>query len=333
MESYTSLSSWITALEAILKERNVSYPEVLAEANIDIDLLRNPYGRIEVSIIDRAWKVALAHTGDKNLGITSAHLCQPVHWHALGLAMLCSASISEAIARLVQFREILTNVVTLNMVRDEQSVCLHMKTKIPIEDVGLEVVDFGFAGLLTLCRSIFPDDVKPSRVCLQRPDPESPDAFEDFYGCPVHFGGEQHELEFPLAVADRVLDYSDPQLAARQDDLAQDYIQRIVQSSAILKTQDAIKELLPQGEPCQQLIAERLCLSPRQLQRQLQKEGSNFTALLRDVRMELAKQYLQQQYRPITEVALLLGFADHSNFTRAFKSWFDCTPTEFREGL
>ncbi|MBB6522619.1 AraC family transcriptional regulator [Pseudoteredinibacter isoporae] len=333
MESYTSLSSWITALEAILRERGVSYSDVLADADIDAELLRNPYGRVDVRVIDRAWKIAIERVGDDNLGILSAHLCQPVHWHALGLAMLCSASVAEALGRVVQYQEILTNVVTQKIVHDDRHFCLYLKTKIPIELVGLEVVDFGFAGLLAVCRSIFPGEIKPSRVCLQRPEPTSTEAFEQFYGCTVQFGCEQHELEFPASVADRVLDYSDPQLAARQDDLAQDYIQRIVQNSFTLKTQDAIKELLPKGEPSQQSIAERLCLSPRQLQRQLQKEGSSFTALLRDVRMELAQQYLQQQYRPITEIALLLGFADHSNFTRAFKSWFDCTPTEFRERL
>lgn len=331
MESYTSLCSWITALETILGERDVSYSEILTAADIDVDVLRNPYGRIDVAIIDRAWKISIERTGDKNLGIASAHLCRPVHWHALGLAILCSASLAEAIGRLVQFQEILTNVITQNIVRDDRHFCLYMKTKIPIEEVGVEVVDFGFAGLVSVCRSVFPGDVRPTRVCLQRPEPDSPELFEQFYGCRVQFACEQHELEFPLAMADRVLDHSDPVLAARQDDLAQDYIQRIVQNSFTLKTQDAIKELLPKGEPCQQSIAERLCLSTRQLQRQLQKEGSSFTALLRGVRMELAQQYLQQHYRPITEVALLLGFADHSNFTRAFKSWFDCTPTEFRE--
>lgn len=331
MESYTSLSSWISALDMILLQRNVSYCQVLKMAGIDQQQLGKPYERIEVSTIAKAWRIATDLCKDENLGISSAHLCQPVHWHALGLAMLCSSSVAQALQRVVQFEELLTNVIKQSYCRDEQFFYLRMKTKIPIEEVGLEVVDFGFAGLLAVCRSIFPGEITPVRVCLQRPAPSNPECFEAFYGCPVNFSCEQHELVLPLELADRVLDHSDPQLAERQDDLAQDYIQRIVHSSFVLRTQDAIKEQLPKGEPSQQGIAERLCLSPRQLQRQLQKEGSSFTSLLKAVRKELAQQYLLQHYRPITEVALLLGFADHSNFTRAFKSWFDCTPSEYRE--
>lgn len=331
MESYTSLSSWISALDMILQQRNVSYCQVLKLAGIDQEQLCKPYERIEVSTIARAWDIAVELSGDENLGISSAHLCQPVHWHALGLAMLCSSSIAQALERVVQYQELLTNVINQTLCRDEDYFYLRMKTKIPIDEVGLGVVDFGFAGLLAVCRSVFPGEIRPVRVNLQRPKPLSVDSFEEFYGCEVNFSCEQHELVLPLEIAERVLDHSDPQLAARQDELAQDYIQRTVNRSFMLRTQDAIREHLPKGEPSQQSIAESLCLSTRQLQRQLQKEGSSFTALLKSVRKKLAQQYLLQHYRPITEVALLLGFADHSNFTRAFKSWFDCTPTEFRE--
>lgn len=331
MESYTSLSSWITALEMISRQRGIPYCEILRAAGIDSEQLSNPYDRIDVHIIARAWNAAIELSGDENLGISSAPLCQPVHWHALGLAILCSASVAQALQRVVQYQELLSNVISQSFHRDEQFCYLRMGTKIPIEEVGLGVVDFGFAGLLAVCRSIFPGDVTPVRVSLQRPEPKDASAFEDFYGCTVRFACSEHEIILPIEVADRILDHSDPQLAERQDDLARDYIRRTVQSSFVLRTQDAIKECLPMGEPNQHTIADKLCISPRQLQRQLQKEGSSFTSLLKDVRMQLAEQYLQQHYRSITEVALLLGFADHSNFTRAFKTWYLCTPTEFRE--
>lgn len=52
--------------------------------------------------------------------------------------------------------------------------------------------------------------------------------------------------------------------------------------------------------------------------------------LLDDTRRDMADQYLQQPGLTLLEVAYLLGFADPSNFFRAFRRWFGCTPNEYR---
>ena len=66
------------------------------------------------------------------------------------------------------------------------------------------------------------------------------------------------------------------------------------------------------------------------LQRRLQEEGSSFQQLLDDTRRDLAVQHLAQPDLAPLEIAYLLGFADPSNFYRAFKRWFGVTPGEYR---
>jgi AraC-like DNA-binding protein len=91
--------------------------------------------------------------------------------------------------------------------------------------------------------------------------------------------------------------------------------------------------LLPQGEPKREAVAQALLLSERTLQRRLQEEGTSYQQLLDDTRRELAEQYLAQPNLPLLEIAYLLGFADPSNFFRAFRRWFDATPGEYRARL
>ena len=74
-------------------------------------------------------------------------------------------------------------------------------------------------------------------------------------------------------------------------------------------------------------------LSQRTLQRRLQEENSSFQQLLDETRRELAVQYLAQPDRSLLEIAYLLGFADPSNFFRAFRRWFGTTPGEYRSRL
>jgi AraC-like DNA-binding protein len=91
--------------------------------------------------------------------------------------------------------------------------------------------------------------------------------------------------------------------------------------------------LLPQGEPKREAVAQALHVSQRTLQRRLQDEGTSFQRLLDDTRRELAEQYLAQPNLTLLEAAYLLGFADPSNFFRAFRRWFGLTPGEYRARL
>jgi AraC-like DNA-binding protein len=62
-------------------------------------------------------------------------------------------------------------------------------------------------------------------------------------------------------------------------------------------------------------------------------EASRIRSLMSDLdatRRELAEQYLGQVDLTLLEVAYLLGFADPSNFFRAFRRWFGETPGEYR---
>ena len=78
------------------------------------------------------------------------------------------------------------------------------------------------------------------------------------------------------------------------------------------------------------IIAEKLHMSPRSLQRRLHSEGTSFAELLSELRRDLALRYLRDQRIAIAEVGFLLGFLDVSAFHRAFKRWTGSTPAEYQ---
>ena len=70
------------------------------------------------------------------------------------------------------------------------------------------------------------------------------------------------------------------------------------------------------------------------MRRRLADEAISFQKLLADCRMRQAM--LEFQSRPdasIAEIALRLGYAEHSTFTRAFSRWAGVPPQEFRAEL
>lgn len=92
----------------------------------------------------------------------------------------------------------------------------------------------------------------------------------------------------------------------------------------------AIAEELPGRGPSLASVARRLRTSSRTLQRRLEAAGTSFAAQVDQVRRERAEAFLRAPDVSIAEVSWLLGFAEQSAFTRAFRRWTGATPTAWR---
>jgi AraC-like DNA-binding protein len=82
--------------------------------------------------------------------------------------------------------------------------------------------------------------------------------------------------------------------------------------------------------PSLDAVAERLNMSSRTLKRRLAEKGTTFGDLLEEVRKRDSLQLLLNGNRSIEEVAARVGYADPSNFRRAFQRWTGQSPTEYR---
>lgn len=80
-------------------------------------------------------------------------------------------------------------------------------------------------------------------------------------------------------------------------------------------------------------VAESLMMSRRSLQRCLAEDGTSYSELLSDIRIRKAMKHLQCADEPITDIAFALGYANASNFTRAFRVRTGVSPQTFRRRL
>ncbi len=92
-----------------------------------------------------------------------------------------------------------------------------------------------------------------------------------------------------------------------------------------------ICNLLPSGECSIERVSAALDLRPRVLQTRLQAEGGSYRSVLRLTRMEIAQQQLLNSQISITDLALNLGYADVSVFSRHFRQWVGKSPRVWRK--
>lgn len=77
-------------------------------------------------------------------------------------------------------------------------------------------------------------------------------------------------------------------------------------------------------------VAQIMNMSERTLQRYLALDDTSFTLLVDSLKKEHAQKLLAQNNMSIEKVALMLGYAETSHFTRAFKRWMGVTPKYFQ---
>ena len=192
-------------------------------------------------------------------------------------------------------------------------------------------IEFVMTALVRLCRELTGRLLSPSRVAFAHVRSRHRAQYQRFLGCPVEFGTSSDVIVFPvrvrsLPVLNRdshlnriLLDVCEQALGARRSTL----VWRI-------RVENAIGPLLPHGEARLRTIAEALGVSPRTLARRLADEGTTFSVVLDNMRHELATYYIGHLELPLSQIAWLLGFADSSAFTHAFRRWTGQAPRDAR---
>ena len=176
---------------------------------------------------------------------------------------------------------------------------------------------------------VFPPE--PVEVNLKRPEPPDPNPWIEFFGTTIQFGQSEISLSIDKRDADMPLTGSNSELVAVNEEVMRRHLMKISRNDIINQSRVRIMEQLPSGRVTKNSLADELNMSERTLHRKLREQDETFRSLLINVRMDLAEQYIRNQDFSITEIAFLLGFADTSAFSRAFRSWFGLSPTKARE--
>lgn len=155
-------------------------------------------------------------------------------------------------------------------------------------------------------------------------------AMENYLGFPLVYQQDINLIVINTAVCETQLPTGDPELALLSDQLLMTRLQQ-VDNSITNQVRNLIHKELPNGNLSEEMVAEKLHMSSRSLQRKLNEEKTSYQSLLTEVRKELALGYIRSSQLSLNEISYLLGFNNQANFTRAFKNWFESSPTHYRQ--
>lgn len=152
----------------------------------------------------------------------------------------------------------------------------------------------------------------------------------DVYGDGRLLAGQQHtSFTISRALLERTVRSADTAVALT--DGAMPMASRRIPVDFISSIERLIESLVDDGWPAVHTAAEAAGMSSRTLQRRLAEAGFTYGGLVTASRMRLARDWLTGSDIPVVEIAAVLGYADASNFARAFRRETGISPRAFRQ--
>jgi len=322
----STLTSWALLIHRTLSAHAIDGDALFRRAGLDPDRLRDPNARYPLAGMQRLWGLVTSATGDECFGLEVAQAWHPTSFHALGYSALASETLRGALLRVVRYGRVVTTGARLELRQDGDDVVLGMLGSLPGQHMVPASIDAGVASILVLCREGRGGQISPVRVTLSRPEPSCSSRLQAFFGCRVEFGAAENCLVFRASDLDAQLPTANPVLQRVNEQVLTDYMARLERSDVTVQVQAKLIQLLPSGEVDESSVARALNLSLRSMQRKLKARGASFRKLLDKTRGQLAEQYLKDSTLSVSEIAYLLGFAEVSSFSRAFRRWTGRSP-------
>jgi AraC-like DNA-binding protein len=328
-DSPTVLAVTLAPMKETLQECGVDFAALARQSGIDPSLLSKPNARYPAARLKKLWQLAADASGDPVFGLHVGNRSRPGVLHALGLGLVSSTSVLKALQRIERYSGVVSTNGRFVLVQKDRVLQLetraHESTIMPTS----HALD---AWVATICRTLVQcagATATPLKVLLPPRPGVAADLYQQILGCPVEFGAPHIVLVFDAERAAQPVFSGNSELAAEADKLSMRYIEGLVPDSASARVRALLLKAMPSGELDQGGIARALNQSASTLHRRLREEGTSYQRLMDSTRRELALEYLQEGRHSLADITFLLGFADQSNFTRAFRRWTGTTPREF----
>ena len=264
------------------------------------------------------------------MGLYLGQYIKASHTGIVGYLGLSCGSVGEALALFERFARLIYDVNSLSMTMENDTVTIswgseHVAPGQLADETAISV-------FFTMVQVIAGRALYPTRVNFINPAPSDIKSYEDFFHCPVSFGGIRTIVEFPAEYLSITLEKKDTMLL----DLLEGHAQTLLSTLPTDEFKDRLKQLFTdmlkkQEMPSLEEVASRMHTSVRTLQRRLNEHDIKFQELLADVKLDLFNQYIKDESLTLFDIALLLGYSEQSAFTRAVKRWTGKLPKSFRK--
>jgi AraC-like DNA-binding protein len=328
---FTVAASSVRGWLAYATARNVSTANVLELAGLTEADLVGPEARVTQAANNAVVTELAARSSDPDFGLHFAERLDLDAFDVVGHLAARSATLGEALQRVCAFSRILHDAGRVDLEHRADEVVLYPGCRGLLHTYPRHVAELATLGAVVLARRVTGVHVVPRAVRLKHPAPARRSEHHRLFGVAPEFDQAETAIALDASVLTLPIVGSQPGLVTYLDAYANDVMSRLPDDGGLVaRVERLVTAQLARGVPEVDAIASQLALSSRTLQRRLADAGTSFAAIVARARHHLAERYLADDRISIAEVGFLVGFADASNFHRAFRRWAGVTPAAYR---
>ena len=320
---------WVGTVLAAAERQGVARGALLAQAGIAPEELTAE--RWPIDHITRLWRAAVHCTQDAGFGLKAGAGVGPASFNEVSYLLQSAPTLRAALALVQKYQRLISDGGRFQTITGPEACWVVYHPRQGALAFSPHQIESVLAAVVVFARWVTGSALRPQRVQLSQARIGPLAGYREVFQCPVDF-----EQAFSgVLLANAQLDAPLPQANAQ---LAQAHQQQAAARLAALSRQDGLEQTLRmwiasqlQGQaPARAQAARALGLSERTLARRMRAEGLSYSALLDGVRRDAALQAVAQTTRALSDIALALGYAEPSVFTRAFRRWTGATPGQWR---
>jgi AraC-like DNA-binding protein len=288
---------------------------------------------VPLRLLDDVAAAAAQMLGDRTLGLSVAKSCTRGSYGLVEQLCRAAPTLSDAAQMFSSYERLLCD-------RSEYKVettpfGLRIRHSVPrsANGLGAHANENVLAALLTLFRDFVGRSITPDSVGLAHDTLTDPIALEAFFGTSrIYPSVHTNVIVFSARDAALPILSANEQLTPVLNAYAQTLLGGGRNAGNLLdRVRASAHAELGQGAPLA-VVARRLQISPRHLQRQLADEGITYHSIREDIRREIATRVLHEGSLSISELARQLGYSDARVFYRSFRRWTGMTPQQWLRG-
>lgn len=277
------------------------------------------------------WETVETVTQDPDVGL---HLCEhaPVfRGEVMEYLMLSSSTFGDGMQRAVKYMRLVSDALNMRLVNDEKG------TRVLVRGSAISVPQVRHTEILTahqvirFAQLVTEGRYSPLRVRLRVSQRGTQEAYDQVFGCPVEFDGEDNEIWFKSDVLGYKSPRSSPELLQLHEEHAEKRLTTLKREDLIERIRAVFAQRLELERCDLEEVSKELGIAPRRLRFELARSGTSFSQVLADFRFALARKLLARTNESVEDIVYLTGFSEPSTFYRAFKRWSGMTPVQYRE--
>jgi AraC-like DNA-binding protein len=304
-----------------VRERGGDTAALLQSVGLPIDVAERPSLEIDLDQLHAFFEEAALAAGDPALGLHVGLRLTEETWDLLQVVSASARSFGDALLRIAPLVPLLNPIIQLDVEPGSIWYISHRVLGHPqgLSRHGNELI---LAALLGTAQRETGTDIQPLSCWFGHPEASDLTVVRALVGdAHLSFGAGSTGLALTQEVADRRLKRSNPVLASVLDRLSHEAIQAQGGHAGLAgQIYRLVREGLNGTIPDVDVIARRVGMSRRSLQRRLDEERTSFRDIVDQVRRDVAVRFLSQGV-PRDEIARLLGYAETTSLTRALLRW------------